>query len=176
MLHTGLYCILMNTFTECIPCLQQQTAECLRMATDDEDLRKHVMQAVMAILDEHDPQQPPPAVAGKMHRMIRHMTGCRDPYRAVKKRFNHWAAGIYPQLRGLVDAATDPLDAAVRIAIAGNLIDFGVNEEEIRKVMAQLKKLDESYPGGLRSYILQAKKLLKGTFMSSFFSFMRNLH
>lgn len=39
-----------------------------------------------------------------------------------------------------------------------------VPPSEIRDLASQLESLDKSYPGGLRSYILKAKKLLKGTF------------
>ncbi len=117
----------MKTFIECIPCLLRQTLECVRMTTDDEAMQERVLAAALRSLSEYEFTSPPPVAAGKIHRLLRDLTGCRDPYRALKQRFNRWAAGMYGQLRQTVLDADDAFDAAVRLAIAGNLIDFGVN-------------------------------------------------
>jgi uncharacterized protein with ATP-grasp and redox domains len=36
---------------------------------------------------------------------------------------------MYPELKQRIEASADPLETAVRLAIAGNIIDFGVNSE-----------------------------------------------
>jgi hypothetical protein len=66
-------------------------------------------------------------MAQSVHRIIRQHTGSDDPYRFVKQTFNDFALGLYPALRRQIDASSDPFDTAVRLAIAGNIIDFGVN-------------------------------------------------
>ena len=48
-----------------------------------------------------------------------------DPYREVKRRSNALALELYPTLKQRVRASADPFAAAVRVAIAGNVIDFG---------------------------------------------------
>jgi hypothetical protein len=46
-----------------------------------------------------------------------------------------------------------------------------VSPSLIRQMADQLLELDKAYPGGLRAYILNAKKLLKGVFLQQFGKF-----
>jgi uncharacterized protein with ATP-grasp and redox domains len=62
-----------------------------------------------------------------IHRKIREFTGVADPYRKVKDHFNHLIKELYPQLKARVKVSAKPLEMAVRLAIAGNIIDCGVN-------------------------------------------------
>ena len=50
-----------------------------------------------------------------------------NPYLEAKKRFNELAVSIYGDLDAHVQAASDPLSAAVRLVVAGNVIDMGVD-------------------------------------------------
>ncbi|BCG63531.1 MAG: hypothetical protein methR_P1250 [Methyloprofundus sp.] len=54
------------------------------------------------------------------------MTNNIDPYREDKDQATQQALALYPELRKKVSGASDPLEMAVRIAIAGNIIDLGV--------------------------------------------------
>lgn len=59
--------------------------------------------------------------------MIRELSGEGDPYREAKDRFNRLALSIYGELRARVESSSDPLETAIRLAIAGNVIDLGVD-------------------------------------------------
>jgi len=74
-----------------------------------------------------DMSQGPPAIGQQIHRLIRELIGIEDPYRNIKKQFNELALKLYPKLRKLIIESEDMLATAVRLAIAGNIIDFGVN-------------------------------------------------
>ena len=71
--------------------------------------------------------------------MIRRLIGNNDPYRELKQRFNRLAMRMCIELAERVRASDDPLEAAVRLAIAGNIIDLGVKtsiaEADIEKVI-----------------------------------------
>ena len=71
----------------------------------------------------------PPAMGQGLHRLIRQLTGNDDPYRSVKQRFNRAALALYPSMRERVDQSDEPFETAVRLAIAGNIIDFGVHSQ-----------------------------------------------
>jgi len=60
-----------------------------------------------------------------IHRLIREISGSQDPYKKLKDSFNSLALDIYPDLSDRVKKASDPFEAAVRFAIAGNIIDSG---------------------------------------------------
>ena len=117
----------MKTYFDCIPCLVRQVLDSVRMVTDDKQLHEKVMRQALYLSSQMDLMQSPPAMAQKIHRFIREITGVQDPYREVKNRFNRLALQMYPELKHQVEASADPLDTAVRLAIAGNIIDFGVD-------------------------------------------------
>lgn len=60
-----------------------------------------------------------------IHRKIREILKV-DPFKDVKKRYNQIALSLYPELKRMVQSSKDPLGTATRLAIAGNVIDFGI--------------------------------------------------
>ena len=115
----------MQTFLDCIPCICRQALDAARFATDDEAIHAQVLRRALAAAGEMDMQMSPPAMAQQMHRMIGELTGARDPYAAIKAHSNQYALEMYPELSRRIAASDDPLAAGVRMAIAGNIIDFG---------------------------------------------------
>ena len=63
----------------------------------------------------------------RIHRLIRSLTGRTDPYREFKSGSTRLALMLYPKLRARVVTSASPLETALRLAIAGNTIDMGVN-------------------------------------------------
>ena len=57
---------------------------------------------------------------------MRAKTNGTDLYAAEKREYNQRALAMLPRLRALVQSAADPFDTAVRLAIAGNIIDFSI--------------------------------------------------
>lgn len=117
----------MKTYFECIPCLIRQTFEAARLTTDDKAIHEQVIRKVLRAASEMNLRESPPFMAQRIHRLIRQMTGDNDPYRDIKDRFNHFALELYPELKKRVERSRTPLDTAIRLAIAGNIIDSGVN-------------------------------------------------
>ncbi|MGB2821494.1 MAG: ARMT1-like domain-containing protein [Phycisphaerae bacterium] len=117
----------MRTFFDCIPCFIRQGLDSVRMVTDDEAIHGRLLREVLRAASEMDLRRSPPEMGQYVHRLIRKLSGRDDPYRGVKDRFNRVALEIYPQLRERVEHAARPLETAVRLAIAGNVIDLGVN-------------------------------------------------
>ena len=98
----------------------------MRLVTPDERIHEQVIREVLAAASHLDLSQPPAALAQKVHRRIRQLCGHGDPYRASKDRFNRWALELLPECRQRLAARRDPWEAAVRLAIAGNIMDLGV--------------------------------------------------
>jgi len=135
----------MRIYFDCVPCFVRQVLDSVRMTTDDEKIQEKVLREALCLACKIDLRQSPPAMAQKIHRFIREITGVRDPYLEVKTRFNKLALEMYSDLKKQVEASSDPLETAVRLAIAGNIIDFGVNsvveqsnvEESITKSLSE---------------------------------------
>lgn len=109
-----------------MPCLVRQAVDAARMASDDPAVHEAVLRRVLRELSVFDLSASAPAMARRIHRTVRELSGEPDPYRAVKARTNELALELLSEVRERVAAAADPLEMAVRMAIAGNIIDFGL--------------------------------------------------
>jgi len=129
----------MRTYFDCVPCFVRQVLDSVRMTTDDEQIQEKVLREALYLGSKMDLSQSPPAMAQKIHRFIREITGVKDPYLEVKNRFNKLALQMYPELKQQVETSADPLEATVRLAIAGNIIDLGVKtsikESDVEKII-----------------------------------------
>lgn len=115
----------MRTYLDCLPCLVRQTIEAVRLASDDEALQESICRRVMDEMSRIDFHSSPPVMAQRIHRLLRRETGV-DPYREAKTQANRLALSLLPGLEKKVGDSPNPLDTAVRLAIAGNIIDMGV--------------------------------------------------
>jgi uncharacterized protein with ATP-grasp and redox domains len=119
----------MRTHLDCIPCFQRQALQAARFVTDDAAIQEACLRRVLEELVGMDWRSKPPDMAHVVHRIVREECGVRDPYQAVKKEYNDIGLAIYPEMRKLVEDSEEPLLTAVRLAIAGNVIDFGASSE-----------------------------------------------
>ncbi len=90
------------------------------------DTVHRVMLSVLRAIGQADPSKNTPAhITSPMHRRIRRLLKL-DPFRGVKARYNKIALKMYPELKQMVALSPEPLVMAARLAIAGNVIDFGI--------------------------------------------------
>ncbi len=139
----------MHTYLDCIPCLLRQSLEAARRVSDDESVHERILQFSLRTAAGMDLTQPPPVLGQLFHRKLREITGVEDPYREAKQGFNGVALALLPELEALVKQHSDPLLAAARLAIAGNVIDLGANltltEDEARTRL--LEAFDTPFSG-----------------------------
>jgi uncharacterized protein with ATP-grasp and redox domains len=110
---------------DCIPCFQRQALQAVRFISDDEMLHQKVLREVVKKLLESKWDATPPELAHEVHRIVKRLTKENDPYKEVKKESNDSVLKMYPVLKKQVEESSDPLRTAVRLSIAGNIIDFG---------------------------------------------------
>ena len=132
----------MRTYLECYPCFFKQALEAARLAGADEVGQKCVLDEVARALPEIPLETSPPEIARVIHGIIKRVTGKDDPYIAVKEKSNRLALGFLHRLKDRVSRSSDRLLMAVELAIAGNIIDYGVKNS--LDVQAELERiLDE---------------------------------
>ncbi|MBN2388630.1 MAG: DUF89 family protein [Anaerolineales bacterium] len=155
----------MKTSLDCIPCILRQALEAARMASPDPAVHEQLVREVLHCTAGMDLSESPPAMAQRIHRRLRQISGVVDPYRPAKQRLNRMALGLLPVLQGEVAAAADPLMMAARLAIAGNVIDLGANgnlrEADVHQAVQQA--LTESFWGeadGFRQAVAGARSIL----------------
>ena len=115
----------MKTHLECIPCFIKQSLEASRMATDDKEIQIKVLREVMKYLQNASLTNTPPELSREVHKIIREITGSKDPYKKVKDKSNEMAKKDYLYLKKVVNESDDPLLMAIKLSIVGNVIDFG---------------------------------------------------
>lgn len=155
----------MNTFLDCIPCFARQALEAARFVTDDPAIHERVMRGILREAAQMDFSQSPPAIGQKLHRALRDLVHDDDPYREIKNHFNQAALEMLPDLSARIRDAADPLFMALRVAIAGNVIDLGVNGDfrgsEVKSAMANI--LNEPFYGEVEDFrdeVRNARKIL----------------
>jgi len=130
-----------RTSLDCLPCLVRQALDSGRLASPDPAVSEQLVRDVLARLAESDLRLSPPALAQVIHRRLRELIGVDDVYRPAKERLNRVALGLREELETALAAAEDPFDLAVRLAIAGNVIDLGVSgdvsESDVRQSVEQ---------------------------------------
>lgn len=139
----------MQTYLDCYPCFLRQALDAARMAGVGETQQRVILGRVLDLLRYLELSSTPPEIGQRVHRLVRQEAGDGDPYRAVKESSTRQALALYPQLKSLLSEADHALGVAVRLSIAGNIIDLGPNQEydledTVGRVLAQPFAVDDS--------------------------------
>jgi len=115
----------MKVHYECAACFLRQTREALDLATDDESLKMEVTEKVVKLVSETFRRGAVSNFIGtEVHRTIKNETGNNDPYHKEREISNDIAADFLPQVEKIL-GENNKLKNYVKVAIAGNVIDFG---------------------------------------------------
>ena len=115
----------MLTHPDCIPCFVRQTLETIKLTSDDPALYKRALREILTILSQMDFEKEPVIMGREIQRLVQRLSGNPDPYQALKRQFNQMALDLYPQLKARVGDNENPFEVAARLALAGNMIDYG---------------------------------------------------
>ncbi|MHA1971921.1 MAG: damage-control phosphatase ARMT1 family protein [Candidatus Hodarchaeales archaeon] len=130
----------MKVHLDCIPCLQRQALQAARFVTNDEKTHLNVLKDVMDLLRKNFEKDVTTFdMATKIQAIVKQYTNQEDPYYKVKKEYNKKALDLVPKLKSIIKNAEDPLYSAIKLAIAGNIIDFGAFESfELEKTIEEV--------------------------------------
>jgi len=123
----------MRTYLDCIPCFFKQALKAARIAGANEDIQKKVLDRLASEVPNFSLSSSPPEMGRIIYRLVKEVTEEEDPFRKVKEKYNRIALNMYPDLKDKVAHSEDKLLAAIRLAVAGNVIDFGVDSSFILK-------------------------------------------
>lgn len=115
----------MKCSVDCLVCFMDQTLRVARISSDDAAVHLAVVREVASLLPKMDMSLTPPENSMAVYAAIARITACPDPYLALKKMSNDQALAILPELSREVAESSIPLITALRLAIAGNIIDYG---------------------------------------------------
>ena len=131
----------MKAKNACIPCIMKQAYNTARRATKDTVKIRKILDETANYCQTLDLDQAPADASNYVYEMTREITGNDDPYREEKKRYNDLCLGMIDDLRREIEKRDDPLYAAARVAILGNVIDLGIGyafdlDEELKNIFS----------------------------------------
>ena len=136
-----------------------------RQVSDDEQKQSAVLCEMLDYLVKNGERVIPPEVTLNLHGIFKRETGIDDPYFEVKKKSTLLGLELFDELQDVVKNAENPLRTAIKIAIGGNIIDYGVYPDfkleeaktEILKVLDM--QFDEKALDDLERRVKEAKQI-----------------
>ncbi len=104
-----------------------------------------------------------PMISRELHVLLKQYSKNSDPYKEIKKQSNDLVLGMYPDLKEILFQSENKFETALRLAIAGNIIDYGIGNHfdlqgTIDKVLNSEFAIDDSLE--LKQAISEAKTVL----------------
>ncbi|MBN3040025.1 MAG: DUF89 family protein [Candidatus Omnitrophica bacterium] len=135
----------MKTYLDCIPCFFKQALYSARMSKATKKTQKKILDQLAGIIPKISLESSPPEMARIIHKQMFKFTKQHDPYKKVKMQSNRMALEILDKLKAQVSHARDRLLMATKLAIAGNIIDYGAKHSldvggELKKIINQENK------------------------------------
>ena len=116
----------MKTCLECLPCLGKNAVDVAKRSTADPAVRKRIVAESLRLLAENDFQMPPSFTARRILDIALRHTGAEDIYREEKQRSNALAEKLLSELSGIPGYDPEDFGSRLRLAVAGNILDFGI--------------------------------------------------
>lgn len=123
---------------DCIPCLSKQFITLAERLSEDESIREKIVSYGLDCLRNNRTTQTPPYITGRVYAYARALTGIDDPYEEEKVLYNSIANQLIDEmkLKERILMSPDSFDTAVRLSIAGNIIDFSLGYD-VDKALVQ---------------------------------------
>jgi len=119
----------MNAYPECFACIFKQAINTAKIASKDPKVHEKILRRLAEEVKNMSMTDTPAAVSQYVYEITQEVSGVYDPFADMKKETNQAALKLLPKLEKLVFSSRDPLKSAVQIAVAGNVIDLGINFE-----------------------------------------------
>lgn len=116
----------MKTYPECLSCFIRQAKDASCRSGVNHQLQEMILEKVKSKISNLSTDLTPPELAKHIYSIVADVSGTMDSYKDVKKKSNDMALEMYDAMKERVSSSPDPLLSAIRLAVAGNVIDYGV--------------------------------------------------
>ncbi len=133
----------MRTYLDCNVCFLRQAMDIVRNAHADETLQATIIKKVLLLLAETPITSKPPEISELVQQILRVELNDADPYASLKQSSTAEALALLPWLQKFIHDSPNPLETALRLSVAGNIIDFGAASEfNLREDIEQVLSVD----------------------------------
>ena len=115
----------MKIYPECYNCFISQAIRSSRIYTSDNKKILEVVQRVIRVLTDINHSLPPPLISENVYKTITKTLGIDDPYKEIKKKYNDLVLEREKPFKTRIKESKDPIAYAMKLSLAGNIIDFG---------------------------------------------------
>jgi len=129
---------------DCLICALNQVIATTEIVHMPEDQRRKLMQQAIDKISERGIARNNCDIIDDCYRIATKAIGDENPYREIKLFYDREIFKLLPELREHIKKSDDPLRSALRLAIAGNLIDLAANGHEVslESVLEKIKYVD----------------------------------
>jgi damage-control phosphatase, subfamily I len=154
----------LKTYFDCYPCFLRQALHAAKLSGANEGQTEAILRQTLELMQSLPAAATPPEIGHQVHQIVRTQVGAHDPYHQVKEKSTRQSLALYPKLKELVRKSGDPLRLAIRLSIAGNILDFGVSNQPVdlwqtvEKVIKQPFSIDDV--GALKDKLQNVEQVL----------------
>lgn len=153
----------MNLTPECVTCIFSQALRVCEKLQVDKATTKAVLDRVGCMVPTWRFDETPPQVAARVYPAIAEILETDDIYRDFKREATEHAKAFIPYVEAMINQSDDQFHAALKAAVAGNVIDLAATKqfdlkEEVAKVFETPFAIDDS--SALRQLLETAKNVL----------------
>lgn len=155
----------MKSTLDCLECIVKQSLRAARIATSDPEVQRRILDDTASRIFGMDLDDSPAWLSMAAYDLAMQHSGKHDPYRALKREQNEAALALEDSMRERIRQSADPLETALHISAAGNVIDLGIlhsHEIDIEKVIEEVlhEKFAVDHSAVLRSALATCEDLL----------------
>jgi uncharacterized protein with ATP-grasp and redox domains len=126
----------MNIKPDCLVCLYNQALKTTKLLGLDDEMSAKILFEIAKILPNYSLNFTPPQIAKDTYQLIENITNNKDPLQTAKIKSIQEAKSFKPYLYEEINKSDDKLLTALKIAVAGNVIDFGAKEQiPLKKIL-----------------------------------------
>ncbi len=149
---------------ECAHCMLRQTMEATEHAVESDDKRMDVTLKLISYMDDHFKKGVQSNKLGTdLHHLVMNETNNFDPYKNLREDGNKLAIKLTPMVEELLKE-DDSLENYVKIAVAGNIIDFGAYDQKTNMKELIKKQINKGFVindvDKLHTALLNSNKIL----------------
>ena len=129
----------MQIDNECVECIINQSVRVANLITDDESLKNKIISSTKLLSKDFSFNNTPPEIASYVYENMADIAKKYDLYDEVKQNSTKKALSFVPLLKEKLLDSNDKFLTAIKIAVAGNVIDLAAQvefdlDEELNKI------------------------------------------
>lgn len=123
----------------CVSCIMNQSVRVADAITADQELKTELVSTIETMSKDFSFNDNPPEIASDVYEKMASIANKHDLYDEKKEESNKKAKALVPRLKKELEASSDKLLTATKIAVAGNVIDLAAKimydlDEELNRV------------------------------------------